>query len=636
MAAEEKKTIKLSAWNQGVQINQQVNDGYKYVKFGANDEYFAEIIELYKNSRTHRRCIDGLINYAFGENGLIVKNSQQYPFEASMFLNSFSQKQQKEAMRGLRMFGNLSLELITNSTGTRFTQINAFPLHKLRPEPIRIHGRIENWYYSPDFSRLPNEPKQFNYYTEIPIPAFLEGETKLEPGRYIYVFSPDKLGNDYISSPCYEAVYPEIATEWEISLYHLFNTKTGFAGATVVKFMNGEPTPEEAEELERKFLEKFTGAKGQRVIFLYADSKEVSTEIDNITLSDADELYITLDERTTQAILTGHGFTSKELLGIDTKAGFSSNADIMLQAYELMKSTEIRSFQNLFIDGLKPILNFNQSNIELELIPFNLKNVITPVVAAKETAELEAVSNDANTHIKQMTGREYQGLERIIRKYQQGKHTAEQAKALITSAYGVTADQAETILGIEKKTQLTKVSELDKFIGECGEDEDEAYELIHSERVNTALELELARVPSSSWAKKSEQDNALFKVRYKYKGELRSNTREFCRKMLAADKVYKYEDIQRASKQKVNPGWGPRGADTYDIFLYKGGGNCHHFWERRIYLQKNNKQISVNKAQKMILEMKPSERGDVRFIINNPLVAKLPIDMPNNGFLEPR
>ena len=54
--------------------------------------------------------------------------------------------------------------------------------------------------------------------------------------------------------------------------------------------------------------------------------------------------------------------------------------------------------------------------------------------------------------------------------------------------------------------------------------------------------------------------------------------------MLAANKVYRKEDIIRMGKMPVNKGWGAGGADTYSIWLYKGGGNCHHRWYRRIYV----------------------------------------------------
>ena len=80
-------------------------------------------------------------------------------------------------------------------------------------------------------------------------------------------------------------------------------------------------------------------------------------------------------------------------------------------------------------------------------------------------------------------------------------------------------------------------------------------------------------------------------------------------------------------------GAGPEGANTYDLFFYKGGGSCRHFWSRRTYLKKNNKKVSVNQAQKIIRAAGPDAE---RLQPNDPKVAQRPRDMVNRGFLEPR
>ena len=77
-----------------------------------------------------------------------------------------------------------------------------------------------------------------------------------------------------------------------------------------------------------------------------------------------------------------------------------------------------------------------------------------------------------------------------------------------------------------------------------------------------------------------------------------------------------------------NKGWGAKGADTYDIWLYKGGGSCQHFWERRTYLKKDNGRISVRKAREVI-----RSAGLEPLQVNDPKVAKRPRDMANRGFL---
>ena len=103
-------------------------------------------------------------------------------------------------------------------------------------------------------------------------------------------------------------------------------------------------------------------------------------------------------------------------------------------------------------------------------------------------------------------------------------------------------------------------------------------------------DLEMARDFASFWKDNSEQDTSLFKVRYKYAGNPKPQ-REFCQKIMKANKVYRKEDIDAAGDKVVNKGFGPRGADTYNIWLFKGGVSCRHVWQRVIYLRKGNNKI---------------------------------------------
>lgn len=130
----------------------------------------------------------------------------------------------------------------------------------------------------------------------------------------------------------------------------------------------------------------------------------------------------------------------------------------------------------------------------------------------------------------------------------------------------------------------------------------------------------------------SEQDGVLFVSRYRYNGETTDKSRPFCKKMTALNKLYRKEDIMTMSqKPNTNAGWGPKGADTYDIFLYKGGGACHHFWVRETYRRIG----SFNRNGDNKKEVTPSQARKEGEIVptNNPLVYQKPIDMPFEGFL---
>jgi hypothetical protein len=213
------------------------------------------------------------------------------------------------------------------------------------------------------------------------------------------------------------------------------------------------------------------------------------------------------------------------------------------------------------------------------------------------------------------------------------------AKALFqgNSASEITMSKEKHVCLSEKKSKKKEGTDLiaDELINLGEEIDDNEWELIDDVKMNGEptfgeLELKLAKVPSSFPNVKSEQDTSLFKIRYSYGGSSEGQ-REFCNKMIKANKVYRKEDIDLASTKVVNPGFGPKGADTYNLWLYKGSVNCKHFWMRKIYLRRNNSSLSVNEARKMILALDPKDRKDAKWEENDKLVAQ-PAQASNNYF----
>jgi hypothetical protein len=140
---------------------------------------------------------------------------------------------------------------------------------------------------------------------------------------------------------------------------------------------------------------------------------------------------------------------------------------------------------------------------------------------------------------------------------------------------------------------------------------------------------------------KSEQDTEIWKIRYAYaKGTSKSprgGSRSFCNIMTALSstgKVYRKEDIDEMSAQGINGQFAHQGG-KYDIFLYGGGVNCYHRWERRIFkkrLQENGKPYIGNALQNTDeVNVNDAVRQGAKLIPNDADVAIAEIDKPNKG-----
>lgn len=396
------------------------------------------------------------------------------------------------------------------------------------------------------------------------------------PTQVLYVkpFSP---GSFYYPKPDYIGAINYVELEKEIGIYHINNIQNGLSPSFSIHFKNGIPPVEERNQIRNDIEAQMTGTKGAGKVWItYSDLPEQKPDFEPIPLSDADKQYQFLSEEVTSKIMIGHRVTNPMMFGV-------------LVPGKLGGSTELEQSNQIFYDHVVDPMR---------------KVVYESVVILLEASGLSS-------------------------KMQFDKQKEEKTEC---SSHHVELDGA--------------IDHLE----EVGEDEDlEEWELIDSRPYNEATEgdhdalweFASARVPSSNPSASSYQDSDLIKVRYTYAPKSVGNgatgkSRAFCSKMVSAGKVYRKEDIEAASKRAVNPGFGPYGSNTYDLFLFKGGPNCYHFWERRTYLKRNNSRISVNEARKMINKLPVDERADARIPTNAPRVARRPIDMPNQGYLKPR
>jgi len=202
---------------------------------------------------------------------------------------------------------------------------------------------------------------------------------------------------------------------------------------------------------------------------------------------------------------------------------------------------------------------------------------------------------------------------------------------LDVAKYGEDVDLDEWVLVDSREVDYDLEDELDAELEKL------------NEPTNLTKFLNLVKTGTARPNASSIQDGKLFKHRYRYVGDTSDDSRLFCKKMIQANKVYRKEDIVRMSNEIVNEtrtrsdgtvgGLGPRGATTYDVFFYKGGGACHHKWVRETYLRKSDVNSPI--AQKYMKEFRPSIARKLGEIVpvNDKKVYTRPIDMPNKGFL---
>jgi hypothetical protein len=549
--------------------------GKKWVLNGDKNSFYQVIIDAYNGSPTNSAIIDSYSQFIYGK-GLTSKDKARKPSEWAAIMSLVSKKDLRKICKDFEMFGEASIEV--KYVNGKIQRCFHVAKQRIAPEVANEEGDITGYYYSYDFANV-------NKYKPERIDAFGYGEGMGERSE-IYIIRDYQVGQFYYSNPSYVSGISWAKMEEEISNYSINHIQKGLSFGHIINMNAGvQESIETIQENTRQIRNHLTGSQNAGAFFLnWNDNKDSEITIAPLEVSDAHQQYQYLSAEARQQLCTSHKLTSPMLVGVKEASGFSSNAEEIKVGFEELMINVIRPKQEIILDGLMEIFAVNGITLDLQFESLRSEEQViveAPTEVVTQLSQHVCCSKDDN------------GLSEV-------------ADALIEMGEIVDENEWVEVDAIPVRGDL-EINE---------------------------ITLNLAKSFASFPNVTSEQDTMLFKIRYTYEGRLGAE-RDFCQKMVSAGRTYRKEDITLAGSKGVNKGFGPNGADDYSIWLYKGGVNCNHFWMRKIYLRRNNKQISVNEARKMILELDPADRPMARWQENEPEVAQTASESNNFWSLTP-
>lgn len=470
--------------------------GKGYIEFGEENNYPEYLLTLFNESAKHGGIIRSKAKYIFGkgfENVSKTANTTGETFNSVL----------KKSILDDEIFGGYYLQIVWNLLG----QIKE--VYHIDYAKVRANKDCSEFQVKDKWEDSKEQPRKYT--------AFNPEQFKDNPVQILYVRQYNPNGQVYPTPPYFHGLN-YIDADVQISRHILGNAKDGFVATTLINLNGGEPQEEQKAAVEKGIKKKFTGSEGDRVVIMFNKSKDNAAEIlplNNTMLTKED--FTNINNLVQQEIYACHGITSPMLFGIKTEGQLGGSSEIR-DSYEIFNNTYVNERQQaheetyslLFkyvgipdVPKITPVepLGFSLANAELlkimpreyfmDKLAVDQKYYALPSVeSATHPAQTQPQQPDAsaamtvNSNLAAMTGRQFQQLERISRKFKSGKLTREQAAMMLRNSFGLTDDDISILLDSNSEDQQFATQEeldfelLEQF-AQTGEDAAQ-YEVLSS------------------------------------------------------------------------------------------------------------------------------------------------------------
>ncbi len=432
--------------------------GQGYIEFGDKNDYPQYLLGLYNKSAKHNAIVRGKVNYIIG-NGWQSENADA---QADLFIKAPNPYENladltRKVSIDIEVFGGAYLEVIWSKVGEVLNSVCHIDYTK-----IRSNKDNTQFWYKNDWTDRKEEPKV--------IPAF---NTQQRTGKQILYVKEYRPGLDTYALPGYMGALNYIESDIEVSKHVLGNAQTGFSASKLITLPNGEPSPDEKRNIERRFSDRFSGSDGKKFILSFVQDSAKKPIVEDLGASDlTKEDFGQVDEMIQQNIFAGHQITTPSLFGISTPGSLGTRTE-MRDGYEIFKNTYANDKQQFLESVFNQLATLRGVTSEISIVPIEpigyefseatiaanmtqdeirAKMGLPPLNATPEGQQVTPEPTQAmiNEHLKGMKGREWQNFQRIIREFNKGKITREQAAQMLKSAYGLGEEELATWLGSDE------------------------------------------------------------------------------------------------------------------------------------------------------------------------------------------
>ena len=551
-----------------------------WVEWGEGNAMPNYLIDLYQSSPVHGSLVNS-ISFMIAGKGFKSENPASQVEMAKLELDSIL----GSTALDLKLQGGVYWEVIYSMDHTRIVKVNHLPYENVRLAISDSEDEVVGVWYSRDWMDIRKQKNKPEY-----VPLFNPEDPS---PRQVLFFHLHSVGSMYYPRPDYISSKDWIELTRHISEYHVNNILNGFFPSFHINFANGEPSPEAQRMISREIERNLSGTHNAgKFLITFTKNKEEAPNIQAFPITDADKQYEYLSKEATSQIIVAHRVTSPLPMGVRTDGnGLGSNTDEIKAALYVFTKQVIEPFQRIITTAVEQILAFNGVPSKVTIEKNDIIEMQDNVTVVQQSAEKKKL---------------------IHADAEQQDFTDEQGKVFIEKL----KEKAEYINDeweLLSEEDVTDVDAESEFVLQC------------QSLDSYAKGDESAR---SQWG-----DSGLYKLRYAYSQNLSANSRDFCIEMVGMSKagaVFKYEDIQRMSDAGVNGEFAPEGQNTYDIFRWKGGAFCHHFWKRQIYFRKQEKgRFLPNKG------LDNDKRvGNVPYVKPKGFESIAPINTPSRGSLK--
>lgn len=565
------------------------NKAKNYITYGTDNKYPQMLIDLYNSSPKHGALVSQKAQYIAGDKTEVIANNTEQLTIANDKLASINAYESFDDVKAkiaadLELFDGFALEIIWNKAKTSIAEIYHLPFQNVR---ISLDG---HYWYAEDWSDRKLEP--IYYYCWNPI---------TRENKQLYYFKMYKAGQgDYPTAP-YQSALKYIEIDTEIANFHLNSIKSGFSAQTLLQLFKGVPTPEEMRQTIKRFKENFSGTDNAgSIIIQFNDPNETPSVVNNLAPSDFDKQFDLLNQTVQQEILMAHRVTSPMLFGIKTEGQLGGRSEL-IESYEAFQTAYIEPRQNHMDRALTSIFKFitpvtlktkNKPPIGLDYIQLFEKGIISQAEARRELgmSDTVAMSSQSNCNHNPFGWDDDKDLA-VFEQFGELASKFEKVPFDFASALELIILQF-----LNGNTELT----LQDLANNIKQDADKVAEAV-TKLINDGLITSADNILNvTEQGTKTLVDSGLgteLLVRYTYEkgpgisgSEIIPTSRDFCRSLIALNRVYTREDIDTISSRVGYNAWERRGG----WMTVKGSSPaihvpyCRHIWKSQLLRRKIN------------------------------------------------